>query len=165
MGEDEDISVVAFEVDYKEPAQDLMSFIEKGYDWVLDADVSAGEQDDGTYLVFVEIDRTEDLPSNILKLIDDISNLTNQKVEDWTFKYYRSAKTYDMSEESLKSVVILDAKKYKNKFGSTKDESDELSDEEKEALDKMKATAGVKVDTTAPTNEFTESLRIAAGLK
>ena len=29
----------------------------------------------------------------------------------------------------------------------------------------MKATAGVPVTTKAPKNEFTESLRIAAGLK
>ena len=29
----------------------------------------------------------------------------------------------------------------------------------------MKAIAGVKIDTKAPKNDFTESLRIAAGLR
>ena len=45
------------------------------------------------------------------------------------------------------------------------EEGDELSDKEIKDLDRMKATAGVKVDTVAPKNEYTESLRIAAGLK
>jgi hypothetical protein len=32
-------------------------------------------------------------------------------------------------------------------------------------IDKLKATAGVKVTTKAPKNDVTESLRIAAGIK
>jgi len=32
-------------------------------------------------------------------------------------------------------------------------------------IDAMKAVAGVPVTTTAPVNDFTESLRVAAGLK
>ena len=31
-------------------------------------------------------------------------------------------------------------------------------------MDKLKTAAGVKVDTKAPKNDFTESLRIAAGI-
>ena len=54
MGDDADIVVVSFKVASKEPALDLVNFIEKGYDFVLDADLSSGELDDGEYLVFVE---------------------------------------------------------------------------------------------------------------
>ena len=42
MGDDADIIVLAFTAGDKGPAQDLMNFIEKGYDWVLDGDVSSG---------------------------------------------------------------------------------------------------------------------------
>jgi hypothetical protein len=45
-----------------------------------------------------------------------------------------------------------------NKFG--KNEQEDIHVE----LDKLKAVAGVKVDTKAPKNEYTESLRIAAGI-
>ena len=38
----------------------LENFIEKGYPFVLDADVTSGEQSDGTYKVFVEIERNKD---------------------------------------------------------------------------------------------------------
>ena len=36
-----------------EENQDLENFIEMGYDFVLDADVTPGETDDGEFLVFV----------------------------------------------------------------------------------------------------------------
>ena len=45
MGEDKDVSVLSFEVDVKEAAEDLVNFIEKGFEFVLDADVSPGELD------------------------------------------------------------------------------------------------------------------------
>jgi len=43
MGTDADVCVISFKVAGKEPSADLVSFIEKGYDFVLDADVSSGE--------------------------------------------------------------------------------------------------------------------------
>jgi hypothetical protein len=64
MGEDQDVIVVGFTVNEKEPAADLMEFIEKGYPFVLDADVSSGEERDGKYQVFVEIERNKQFPSN-----------------------------------------------------------------------------------------------------
>ena len=55
MGNDKDVSVISFSVRNKEAAEDLESFIEKGYKFVLDADVSPGEVKEGRYKVFVEI--------------------------------------------------------------------------------------------------------------
>ena len=88
MGEDKDIVVIGFTVFGKDPADDMVNFIEKSYDWVLDADVSSGETSDGNYVVFVEIQRTNKVPDQILSMIEDLMNLTDQKVEDWTFNYY-----------------------------------------------------------------------------
>jgi len=53
-------------------------------------------------------------------------------------------------------LVPLTSEAYKAKFGK---------DEQKAELDKLKAVAGVKVDTKAPKNEFTESLRNLAGIR
>ena len=55
MGDDRDIVTLAFSVKEKEAAKDLENFLEKGYDFILDADATAGEQSDGTYKVFVEM--------------------------------------------------------------------------------------------------------------
>lgn len=63
MGKDEDVVVISFKVKDKFPAIDLMEFIEKGYTFVLDADMSSGEERDGTYSVFVELERSKDVPA------------------------------------------------------------------------------------------------------
>ena len=80
MGNDEDIIVTSFKIMGREPAEDLVNFLEKGYDWIIDADISAGELENGEYLVFVECDRTSKFPENIMLAVNDILNLTDQKL-------------------------------------------------------------------------------------
>jgi len=152
MGADEDIVVLSFKVEGKHPGNDLVNFFEKGYDWVLDADVSAGEQADGDYLVFVEIARDSESPENIIKLLEDLLNLTEQKLDEWTFTYHKSAGKHPMTKENLESLIPLTKEDY-------------LRQTDNREIDQLKTAAGVDVTTKAPMNEFTDSLRIAAGIK
>jgi hypothetical protein len=154
MGDDADVCVVSFKVSGKEPSADLVAFIEKGYDYVLDADVSSGEKEGGDYLVFVEFDRSSELPEQIMQIMEDLMNLTEQSIDDWRVRYHKSTKDLDLTIESLSQVIPLSPKAYSAKY---KEEQDEL--------DSLKTAAGVEVDTVAPKNDFTESLRIAAGLR
>lgn len=164
MGDDADVCVISFKVAGKEPSADLVSFIEKGYDYVLDADVSSGEKEGGDYLVFVELERTKELPQQIVDMMEDIMNLTDQELTDWRVRYQKSSNEHELTAETLAKMIPLTSEAYNAKYGHD-EEGDELSDKEIKDLDRMKATAGVKVDTVAPKNEYTESLRIAAGLK
>ena len=159
MGEDKDVIVLSFKIKDKDPALDLVDFIEKGYDWVLDSDTSSGEKEDGDYLVFVEMDRDTDAPDRIMRLIADINNLTGQEISDWRWKYHKDVRGYDMTEEELSNNIPLTQEAYEQRFSK---KSEAKSDDE---LVKMKAAAGVNVDTVAEKNEYTESLRIAAGIK
>jgi len=152
MGSDEDIVVLSFKVKGKNPSNDLVNFFEKGYDWVLDADVSAGEREDGDYLVFVEIARNEDTAKNIVKLLEDLMNLTEQKEDEWNFTYYKSLDKHPVTIENLEAVVPLSKEEY-------------LRQTDNREIDQLKIAAGVDVTTKAPVNDFTESLRVAAGLK
>lgn len=154
MGDDADVCVISFKVAGKEPANDVVAFVEKGYDFVLDADVSSGEKEDGDYLVFVELDRTSKLPEQIIKIVTDILNLTDQTLEEWQFKYRKSNQMHELTEENLKQSIPLTPDSYHAQF-----------DKETKELDQLKTAAGVDVDTTAPVNDFTESLRVAAGIK
>lgn len=164
MGDDADVCVVSFKVSGKEPSADLVSFIEKGYDYVLDADVSSGEKEGGDYLVFVELDRTTEIPLQIMQIMGDLMNLTEQKIEDWRVRYYKSTEDHDLSEDVLEQIIPLSPEDYNLKY--SKDEEDvEAEQDITKDIDHMKATAGVPVNTSAPVNEYTESLRIAAGLK
>jgi hypothetical protein len=167
MGADEDVCVISFKVSGKEPSADLVSFIEKGYDFVLDADVSSGEKEGGDYLVFVELDRTEKLPEQIIEIMDDLMNLTEQDLTDWRVRYYKSTTDNDLTVEVLASIIPMTPEAYDAKYGA--DEEEELDDTDSEDitkdLDAMKSAARVNVTTKAPINDFTESLRVAAGLK
>jgi hypothetical protein len=107
LGDDQDVIVLSFKVDGKEPALDLVSFIEKGYDWVIDADISSGEMDDGSYIVFVELDRNDQAPEHIMNLVEDLMNLTEQKVEDWRVRYFKSRKEKHISIEALTELIPL----------------------------------------------------------
>jgi hypothetical protein len=112
MGEDFDIVVVSFSVEGKEPANDLMNFIEKGYDFVLDADVTPGEQTDGKYRVFVEIERRGRTPENILEIIDGVQKLADH--DRMKFRYYKSFKSSDVSLSELQAKVPTDKESYES---------------------------------------------------
>jgi len=163
MGDDADVVVVSFKVSGKEPASDLVSFIEKGYEFVLDADVSSGEKEGGDYLVFVELERGAELPEQIITIMEDLMNLTDQDLSDWRVRYHKSSQDHDLTQESLESIIPLSPEAYSAKYD--KEEGPELDHAEQEELDQMKTAAGVPVTTTAPVNDFTESLRVAAGIK
>jgi hypothetical protein len=159
--------VISFKVSGKEPSADLVSFIEKGYDYVLDADVSSGEKEGGDYLVFVELDRTDNLPEQIIKIMEDVMNLTEQDLAEWRVRYYKSTRDHDLTDEALKNIIPLTPEAYDAKYGEDEEEVDieEPEQDITQDLDAMKAVAGVPVTTKAPKNEYTESLRVAAGLK
>lgn len=171
MGEDKDIVVLSFKVTDKDPALDLVNFIEKSYDWVLDADASAGELGDGDFLVFAELERTPEVAANIMEMIGDIINLTDQDVGEWVFQYQKTGRKSELTREALAQIPGT-PEAYVTKFGEDKpdevngDIDDEISDEKSApGLDKMQEAAGVPMKRRAPVNDFTESLRIAAGLK
>lgn len=154
MGTDSDIIVLSFKVHDKQPANDLMMFLESGYDFVLDADVSAGVMDDGDYIVFAEIKRSSTAPKEILQLIDDILNLTDQDITDWRFTYRKNNKEYELSEENIYKIVPLNPKVYSGRYNDRDEE-----------ITAMQEAARVPINKTAPVNEWTNQLRIAAGLK
>ena len=86
MGDDKDIITVSVSTLSRESAQDLTNFFERGYTFVLDADTTTSEQADGTYKVFVELERNKHAGDNIMELADGMSNLTG--LDKFRFRYY-----------------------------------------------------------------------------
>lgn len=103
MGEDRDVCVISFTVKDRAPAKDLMEFIEKGYDFVLDADVSSGENNKGEYSVFVELNRTPKLSGEIKELCYGVRKLTG--IEDFKFTYHKSHEEHPVAEDTLSSII------------------------------------------------------------
>lgn len=118
MGSDKDIVVLSFTVEYKEPAEDLVNFIERGYEFVLDADNSPGELADGKYKVFVEMERNRHVPAQIIEILDGVSKLTNN--DKFKFRYYKSFNSQEVTEENLKETIPTSKEDYDIKITENK---------------------------------------------
>lgn len=110
MGEDQDVCVVSFCVKDRDPAKDLMEFIEKGYEFVLDADVSSGENSDGEYSVFVELSRTAKLHEQIKELCYGVHKLTG--LDEFKFKYHKQTREHEVKEDVLKKIIPASPTEY-----------------------------------------------------
>ena len=110
MGEDPDVCVVTFQAKDRYPAKDFMEFIEKGYPFVLDADVSAGENKDGEYSIFVEMERSPKLIENITELLFGVSKISG--IDNWKFKYHKSKDIKEATSENLKKAIPTSSRIY-----------------------------------------------------
>jgi len=117
MGRDKDIVVLSFSAKTEDAGRDLVNFIEKGYSFVLDADVTSGEQSTGDYKVFVEMERGQEVPENVLELLDGVRKISAN--EDFKFRYYKSFKSSDATLEELQNSVPLDSQAYEQVVNET----------------------------------------------
>ena len=111
-------SSLAFEVSDQEPAKDLMSFIEKGYPFILDADVSSGENRKGKYDIYgIDIKTCKEFQLTDTPDLDDGSEYS----PDGKYIYLNSNRTGNMqlwrmnaNGENLKQLTF--DKNYKDWF-------------------------------------------------
>ncbi len=111
MGDDADIVVVSFFVRDLQAAKDLVSWFEKGYDFVLDADRSPGEIKPSRYLVYVELRRRSAVPGQIQDLLTDLGTLTEFEPGDWTMRY--EGKDYEWDEDTFAKIVPCTPNEYR----------------------------------------------------
>lgn len=123
MGKDEDIVVISFKTLYRDPALDLVNYLEKGYDWVLDADVSSGTVSDGGWIVFVEAARRPSLTKHLIELLTDLHSLTNNNVKDYVYRYKKDTKYRPLTAEDFEDTVPLTPREYRRRNKSQELES------------------------------------------
>ena len=131
MGKDSEIVTLAFVIKNKSAGDDLCDWFERGYDFVLDAQVSEGEISPGRYIVFVEMNRRSTVPSRIIELLEDLKTLTDIKLNDWTIIVDDTE--YEPTEEVLKQVIVLSPHNYR------------VDEEREEDLNEMRHRAGLDV--------------------
>ena len=114
MGDDDDIIVVSFFLRDAQATKDLMSWFEKGYDFVLDADRSPGEIKPNRYLVYVEIRRRSTAGGHVEQLLDDLNTLTEfEDSSAWTMHY--KGKEIPFSRDAFDATVPLSPKAYRDR--------------------------------------------------
>jgi len=112
MGDDDEILVASFFVRDKQAATDIMNWFEKGYDWVIDADVSPGEIKPNRYLVYVEMKRRSNVGHKIDKMLNDFSTLTEYEDSGRWIMRYRDQDT-PWSVEAFDSQVPRSPAEYR----------------------------------------------------
>jgi hypothetical protein len=117
MGSDGEIVTMAFSTKTHEAAKDLVSFLEKGYAFVLDADATSGEQSDGTYKVFLELERNKNIADQILEVMDGVKKLTGN--EDLKYRYYKNFKSKPFEKEFLETDIPKTADDYDLKINES----------------------------------------------
>lgn len=133
MGSDDDIVTVSFTVKGQQVGEDLVDWLERGYTWILDAQVSEGEVKPGNWLVFVEMDRRTSVPDRIIEMIEDLETLTDLKLDEWTIKI--DDESYKPEVNILKSKIILSPHLYREKHGI----------EDEEGLNEMRNLSGISI--------------------
>ena len=121
MGSDDSIVTVAFKVATEESAKDLAGFIERGYSFVLDADKTAGEQADGMYRVFVELERNKHAAEQIMEILDGVGKLA--EINDMKYRYYKNFKSVDVTQDSLEETLPKSSDEYNGKVNETRMEN------------------------------------------
>lgn len=114
MGEDEDIIVVTVSTRTYESARDLVNFVEKGYEFVLDADATPGEQSDKTYKVFIELERKKESVEDIIEMTEGLKSLTG--IENFKFRYYKNFKSLPVNKDNLSMQIPTTTAMYKMKI-------------------------------------------------
>ena len=100
-----------FTVKGQQASEDLVDWFERGYDYVLDSDVSDGQIKKGFYLVFVEMNRRTTVPERIVEMIEDLETLTQLPLNEWTIIVDK--KEYEPNVTELKQVIILSPSQYR----------------------------------------------------
>ena len=136
MGEDCDIVTLAFIIRSERAGNDLVDWFERGYDWVLDAQVSEGELRPGRYVVFVEMSRRTTVPERIVELLEDMITLTDIPLKDWTVKV--DDEEYPAEEDVLRQVIVLSPHAYREEEETTDNETEE-------GLNEVRVAAGLPV--------------------
>lgn len=150
MGKDSDIVTVTFVTNSKLAADDLVSWLEYGYDFILDASVSDGEIVPGKWLVFVEMKRKHDVPKKIVEVLEDLKTLTDRDVKDYTVEV--DEESYDADVDVLKQVIISSPVEYAAK----KDKEEELNE--------MRTLANLETKTLHNGDSYINHLKSIAGI-
>jgi len=100
---DEAALVIAFYVSDRHAAQDVSRFIQKSFVELLDSEVSASPDQNGRYLVFVELPMNSKVGAEIAELCDDLSSLGD--IDTWRVKVRGEPETKGIPAKEIQKIV------------------------------------------------------------
>ena len=89
-GDEKDVAVAGFRVSQSSPGKDLYNFLNRSVIETRDIEVSPNANEEGHYMVFIEMDRNEKLLDNIYKMLSIINGQSSISLRfvDWFVTNY-----------------------------------------------------------------------------
>lgn len=103
-GTDEEMVVISFYVADSAPAHDLESFLQRSPLELVDVDVSPNPDEDGYYIVFIEIERNEELAEAISFLFREVENVSGKM--NWLVKPYLAKKWHRLDDPTFLKYLV-----------------------------------------------------------
>lgn len=150
IGSDADIIVISFLVNDKQASIDLVDFFEKGYNFILDADISTSEIKPGSFLVFIELLRRQRVVDQLFNILEDLEASSGINKNEWKFKYVTNEKYFPLTKENFISIVPLSPKSYKEHINKP--------------INEIKELAGIPINEHIEKNQAIQKLQHAAGI-
>jgi hypothetical protein len=124
--DDRTVIVVAFYCFEEDPAHDLSNFIERSPSNPLDTDVSPAPSREGYYVTFVEIKRNERFVERLMRIITEVSSLTD--VQEWQFTSPKldQGKVLSLTKENVIKWVDTKPAPVKPRKGANKEQMQEF---------------------------------------
>lgn len=149
VGSDDDLITLNFVAKSKAVAEDLAEWFERGYDCVVDAAASPGEVTEGKWFVFVEMNRRQTAPKDIMEMIEDLETLTGLKPSEWKMKI--ADKKAIPSSEFIKDSLEISPHEYRLTHGD-------------QALNEWREIAGIPTVSTYENDEAIRAIKRQAGI-
>ncbi len=132
-GDAKDVLVLGFQVTESNVGDDLYGFLNGSIVEIRDIEVSPNPNEDGFYMVFVEMDRNDAVVEGIKSLVRDTERLAGKLA--WEAKTYLNDDYLPLSEDEIYQYIITDPSKYvtREEFESTRavEEAKRLEEEQR----------------------------------
>jgi hypothetical protein len=132
-GDSADVLVLGFSLKESSQGQDLYNFLNSSIYEIRDVEVSPNPNPDNYYMVFVEMDRNDDVLNNIRKIVKDVENVSGKL--DWVGKTHLTDDFHPLYDEGISKFVISEPENYMTKEQWEEQQAEALELETKNSVE------------------------------
>ncbi len=112
-GTSENVLVLGFQLSENLPSKDLYKFLNNSIIEMRDIEVSPNPNPDGYYMVFVEMDRQEEVLNNIKSIVEEVERLSGKL--NWEVSTILSEESIALDNDELIKYIQIDPENYMTK--------------------------------------------------
>ena len=147
-GDEKDVAVVGFYVNTESAAQDMYNFLNGSIVEIRDVEQSPNPNDEGYYMVFLEMDRVDDLVENVQAVISELENVAGKL--NWQIKtpYMEDYLPLDEADKYIQTSKddYLTASEYKDKLEAELEKANLESMQSESIMEFLENTNLLKVE-------------------